>query len=118
MSENPTKSPTPPWYRTPMNSGLIYVGDLVLAAFRHRFHTEWRLGIVRELEQLTDSTDRRGVSVTNVSLLKPFVAKIDGYPDTTRTPFSAWFYEADVQPYVPLLTDEELEARQAWETLS
>lgn len=115
---DPTLDTSAPWYRTALHPDTLQVGDLVLAAFPHRFYTEWRLGIVRQLERLTDPADRRGVQTTHVGPSQPFVAQIDSYPDATRTPFSAWFSGADVQPYALLPTDEELDARRAWETLS
>ena len=134
---DPTLDPSAPWYRTALHPDTLQVGDLVLAAFPHRFYTEWRLGVVRQLEHLTDAMDRRGVPTPRVDPSQPFVAQIDSSPDTTRAPFSAWFSGADVQLYTPgdfvfvgderatnlkgatpVPTDEELDAQRAWDSLS
>lgn len=96
----------------------LHVGDLVVATLHLTTPPQRRLARVCQLERLTDPGDRRGVPSAAVALSQPFAAEIESYPASTPAAFRVWLHGADVTPWDPGLTDEELDARLAWEALS
>ena len=104
---------TPPALLNPTPTTL-HIGDLVVATLRHSDIVEQRLAVVRQLERLSGPNDLIGVRTDAVAVSQPFVVQIENVSNTIRAPFLLWSYGADVRPYGPA-SDEELEARQAWE---
>jgi hypothetical protein len=91
---------------------------MVAVRMRDRHPTVWEIATVRRLERLTHADDRSGQPTEAVVTSQPFAAEVDNISlvgvDLRRVPFRCWAPADDIR-LLPVPSDEEQEARWAWE---
>jgi len=100
----------------------LHLGDTVWVRIytRDTWTPTWRLGRLTALEQTTAAGETLGYRVEAVALTSPFVAHVTSLePADHPDAFTVWAFGADVRPdAIVMPTDEALDARHAWESLS
>jgi len=101
----------------------IHVGDLVSVRVwsRETWTPRWRRGHLTALEQTREGCDEEGTQVHAVALTSPFKAWVTSLePQSDPDAFTVCAGPADIRPISgvnDLPSDEDLEAKLAWESL-
>lgn len=111
-------TPRPPAGAVP----ILHCGDTVWVRLytRDTWTPTWRLGRLDALEQTSPRGETVGLRVEAVALTSPFVARVTSLePADHPDAFTVWAFGTDVRPDLAVPpTDEALDARRAWESLS